>query len=154
MAELDAAPSALDEYQETLWNYMAEYKQKMHDLYSWADFMQTWDAKTCNYQRQRSEKSACYVPAAYEKCTSDDYVRRDELSIEELLKKEGVAGNDCLEEVRINIYSWAKAMGLLYELCMGEFDDYFVCKTPEFDFVIDLDEEGYYETLSSNKEQM
>eukprot|EP01084_Bolivina_argentea_P230600 389030_1 len=145
--------SKIDEYQMKLWDYMFD-NIIIKDIYSESDFLQTWQAKTCNYQRQIRAKEPCYIPDEYEKCNDNDYLRKDDLTIDELLNKNGIKNNDCLEEVRINLYSWAKTMGMLYELCMGKFDEYFVCDMPNIDLIIEYDDEKYYNKLIVNKQKM
>ena len=148
--------SPVDEYQQKTWEYIEELMRNDDDeeTFSKKDYLQTWDAKTCNFQRQRLGKEPCYKPQEYEKCGEDDYARRHELTLDELLSKEGVSGNDCLEEVRFTNYAWAKAMNQLYELCMGDFDDYFVCESPKVDFMTEYDEEGYYRKMRANTKRM
>eukprot|EP00484_Ammonia_sp_Unknown_P020004 CAMPEP_0197030500 /NCGR_PEP_ID=MMETSP1384-20130603/9728_1 /TAXON_ID=29189 /ORGANISM="Ammonia sp." /LENGTH=623 /DNA_ID=CAMNT_0042459871 /DNA_START=16 /DNA_END=1887 /DNA_ORIENTATION=+ len=148
--------SEVDRYQHRTWDYMDKlWKDETfgHDFQE-ADYLQTWSAKTCNFQRQRLGKEPCYVPQEYEKCTQDDYERREEISLDELLQKEGVKGNECLEEVRTNMYGYAKMVNLVYELCTGQFDKYHVCEAPMIDFMIDSDDEVYYEALIANKQRM
>eukprot|EP00483_Globobulimina_turgida_P008534 UN08551 len=45
-------------------------------------------------------------------------------------------------------------MGMLYQLCMGEFDKYFICDSPDVDFLSDADDEEYYEKLILYKQRM
>lgn len=148
--------SEVDRYQHKTWKYILNLMndESTKDIYKETDYVQTWAAKTCNFQRQRQGMEPCYLPQEYEKCSIDDFKRKSELTLDELLKKEGVAGNVCLEEVRANIYPWAKSMDLLYEVCMGEFDEQIMCSSPKIDFMIDADDEVYYDKLLNIKSKM
>eukprot|EP00485_Elphidium_margaritaceum_P001109 CAMPEP_0202697796 /NCGR_PEP_ID=MMETSP1385-20130828/11103_1 /ASSEMBLY_ACC=CAM_ASM_000861 /TAXON_ID=933848 /ORGANISM="Elphidium margaritaceum" /LENGTH=625 /DNA_ID=CAMNT_0049354343 /DNA_START=41 /DNA_END=1918 /DNA_ORIENTATION=- len=147
--------SEVDVYQQRVWTEIERLKTLASFAdYDDADWLQTWHAKTCNFQRQRRNAMPCYVPVDYEKCTDDDQVRGDAITLEELLQKDGVHGNTCLEEVRGNLYAWAKQSGLVYELCAGRFDDYHVCPLPVIDFMIDEDDAHYYDALLAMKEKM
>jgi len=149
--------SEVDAYEHATWKYLDKLMDAdSENVYSKKEYLQTWQAKTCNFQRQRVGKQACYLPIEYEQCSDEDYARRHELSMDELLNKQGVAGNDCLEEVRFNNYAWAKSIGKLFELCNGELDEYFVCDPTDLniEFMIELDDDTYYRKLMANKQQM
>ena len=151
----DDGESEVDRYQHKTWKYIERFmNDETMNGFDQKDYIQTWSAKTCNFQRQRLGKEPCYIPKDYEKCSNDDYERRDEITIDELLSKEGVSGNDCLEEVRIKLYAWARTEGMIYDLCMGYLDKYHICNAPKIDFMIDSDDDIYYNKLMANRDRM
>ena len=141
----------VEENEARAWNPLQTIKSEEEAA---DDYLQTWDAKTCNYQRQKLGKSPCYIPKDYEKCDESDKLRAHEITMDELLAKEGVSGNECLEEVRQQFYAYAKMMDMVYELCQGEFDIN-ICEIPKIDFVIeDKDDSGYYAKMKAIKQRI
>jgi len=87
-----------------------------------------WSQMTCEYSRAaaiaRGTAQACNIPEYIEDCNNYKLNKNGDINITltELLNKEGVHDNDCLQNIRINFYDYAKNMGVLLQLCNGDFD--------------------------------
>jgi len=112
---------------------------KIQNKHSKRDILQTLASKTCQYNRLLKGKNICDIPnyndGSIELC--DESLKGQYISLETLLNKDGINDNECLKEIRINTYSWAKHYNKLYELCNGKLDN--ICETPNIDITIELD---------------
>jgi hypothetical protein len=118
-----------DIQRESLWRASNTYWHIVKNLdLDLGTKVETWAQMVCEYKRgtavARGTAQPCEMPEYIETC--DDMERNEfgdiDITLDELLNKDGVRDSECLKGIRIELYDYCSASHTLHDLCNGLFD--------------------------------